>query len=160
MIFCLHLPNIFIEKPTIMKKTLILLCFFTMSFSHGQVNNDADVKAINKVLKKARIAWSNNDIEGFMDSYWKSDSLAFYGNKGVTYGWENTLDHYLTYYPTAAYTGTLSFKINAVNNIAPDAYYVLGEYHLKREIGNADGIFMLVFKKINGMWKIIADTSV
>ncbi len=143
-----------------MKKIIILFCVLAFTTTYAQVNKDSDIKAINKVLKKARIAWSNNDIEGFMDSYWKSDSLAFYGNKGVTYGWDNTLDHYLTYYPTAAYTGKLSFKINAVNNIAPESYYVLGEYHIKRDIGNADGIFMLVFKKINGEWKIIADTSV
>ncbi|MFS4483692.1 YybH family protein [Hyunsoonleella sp. 2307UL5-6] len=142
-----------------MKNIFLLFCVLTFGTTHAQINKGADVKAINKVLKKARIAWSNNDIEGFMDSYWKSDSLAFYGNKGVTYGWENTLDHYLTYYPTAAYTGKLSFKINAVNNISPDSYYVLGEYHIKREVGNADGFFMLVFKKIDGKWKIIADTS-
>lgn len=142
-----------------MRKLITLFCFLAFGITHAQINKDSDIKAINKVLKKQRIAWSNNDIEGFMEGYWKSDSLAFYGNKGVTYGWENTLDHYLTYYPTAAYTGKLSFKINAVNNIAPDAYYVLGEYHIKREVGNAHGIFMLVFKKINGEWKIIADTS-
>lgn len=143
-----------------MRKLTILICFLAFSFSNAQANKEADVKAINKVLKQARIAWSKNDIEGYMDSYWKSDSLAFYGNKGVTYGWENTLDHYLTYYPTAAYTGKLSYKINAINNIATDSYYVLGEYHIKRDIGNADGLFMLVFKKINGAWKIIADTSI
>ncbi|WP_203255983.1 YybH family protein [Hyunsoonleella ulvae] len=142
-----------------MRKLITLFCFLAFGITHAQINKDSDIKAINKVLKKQRIAWSNNDIEGYMEGYWKSDSLAFYGNKGVTYGWENTLDHYLTYYPTAAYTGKLSFKINAVNNIAPDAYYVLGEYHIKREVGNADGFFMLVFKKINGDWKIIADTS-
>lgn len=142
-----------------MKKIIILFCFLAFSITNAQINKDSEIKAINKVLKKQRIAWSNNNIEEFMEGYWKSDSLAFYGNKGVIYGWENTLDHYLTYYPTAAYTGKLSFKINAVNNIAPDSYYVLGEYHIKREVGNADGIFMLVFKKINGAWKIIADTS-
>lgn len=138
---------------------LVICLMLSCSLYAQNTNKEADVKAIQKVLKKARIAWSKNDIESFMESYWKSDSLAFYGKKGVTYGWENTLDNYLTYYPTAAYTGTLSFKINAVNPIAPDAYYVLGEFHIKRDIGNADGIFMLVFKKINGEWKIIADTS-
>ncbi|TBN05315.1 nuclear transport factor 2 family protein [Hyunsoonleella flava] len=143
-----------------MRKLITLFCFLAFGFTNAQVNKDSDIKAINKVLKKQRIAWSNNDIEGYMEGYWQSDSLAFYGNKGVIYGWENTLDHYLTYYPTAAYTGKLSFKINAVNNIAPDSYYVLGEYHIKREVGNADGLFMLVFKKIDGKWKIIADTSV
>lgn len=132
-----------------------------MAFSfYGQTTTNADTKAISKVLKNQRIAWSNNDIETYMEGYWKSDSLAFYGKKGVTYGWHDTLDHYLTYFPTAAYTGKLSYKINAITNIAPEAYYVLGEYHIKRDVGNADGIFMLVFKKINGAWKIVADTSI
>ncbi|TFG89432.1 MAG: DUF4440 domain-containing protein, partial [Candidatus Atribacteria bacterium] len=27
------------------------------------------------------------------------------------------------------------------------------------KVGNADGIFMIIFKKIKGEWKIIADTS-
>jgi ketosteroid isomerase-like protein len=142
-----------------MKKTLLLLIILAFGFSHAQINKDADIKAIQKVLKKQRIAWSNNDIETFMEAYWHNDALAFYGKKGVTYGWDATLDHYLTYYPTAAYTGKLSYRINAVTNIAPEAYYVLGEYHIKREKGNADGIFMLVFKKIDGEWKIIADTT-
>jgi len=138
--------------------TLFFISFF--GFTYGQIeNNPKDIKAIKKVLKKQRLAWSENNIEEFMEGYWKSDSLTFYGKKGVTYGWENTLDNYLTYYPNASYTGTLSFKINVINNISPDSYYVLGEFHIKREIGNADGIFMLVFKKINGKWKIIADTS-
>lgn len=94
-----------------------------------------------------------------MEGYWKSDSLKFYGANGITYGWENTLERYKKAYPTEDHTGTLSFKINAVTKITDGAYYVLGEYHLKRNAGNADGIFMLVFKKIEGEWKIIVDTS-
>ena len=27
------------------------------------------------------------------------------------------------------------------------------------EVGNADGVFIIIFKKINGEWKIIADMS-
>ncbi len=126
---------------------------------YAQNNEEADIKAINKVLKKQRIAWSNNDLEGFMKGYWKSDSLKFYGANGVTYGWENTLERYQKAYPTEDHTGKLSFKINDISPISEGAYYVLGEYHIKREVGNADGIFMIIFKKINEEWKIIADTS-
>ena len=142
-----------------MKKLLVLLFMASFFFSFSQSNEEADVKAINKVLKKQRIAWSNNDIEGYMEGYWKSDSLKFYGTNGVTYGWENTLERYQKAYPTKKHTGKLSFRINDVSKISTGAYFVLGEYHIKRDVGNADGIFMLVFKKINGEWKIIADTS-
>jgi hypothetical protein len=142
-----------------MKKLILLLCLISSFNSFSQTTEEDDKDAIMAVLKAQRIAWSNNNIEEFMEGYWKSDSLKFYGSNGVTYGWENTLERYQKSYPTEDHTGKLNFKINDITKISEGAYYVLGEYHLKREVGNADGIFMLVFKQINGAWKIIADTS-
>ncbi len=138
---------------------MVLLCIVCFFSSYAQSNDEADIKAINKVLKKQRIAWSNNNLEEFMEGYWKNDSLKFYGSNGVTYGWENTLERYQKAYPTKEHTGKLNFRINAITKISEGAYYVLGEYHLKRDVGNADGIFMIILKQINGEWKIIADTS-
>jgi ketosteroid isomerase-like protein len=94
-----------------------------------------------------------------MEGYWKNDSLKFYGANGITHGWENTLENYKKGYPTKEHTGTLKFKINAISEINTDAYYVMGEFFLKRSVGDANGIFMIIFKKIDGEWKIIADTS-
>ncbi|MDG1729505.1 MAG: nuclear transport factor 2 family protein [Algibacter sp.] len=142
-----------------MKKLVMLLCMVCFFTGFSQTNEEADIKAINKVLKKQRIAWSNNNLEGYMEGYWKSDSLKFYGSNGVTHGWENTLERYQKAYPTEDHTGKLSFRINDITKISEGAYYVLGEYHIKRDLGNADGIFMVIFKIINGEWKIIADTS-
>ncbi len=143
-----------------MKTYFLIFCTLIVGqISLAQSTEKQDVKAIKAVLKEQRLAWSKDNIEEFMEGYWKSDSLKFYGSNGITYGWENTLERYKKAYPSEDHTGTLSFKINAVTKITDGAYYVLGEYHLKRNAGNADGIFMLVFKKINGEWKIIADTS-
>ncbi len=143
-----------------MKKTILLLCilgFFLNGFS--QTTEKEDKEAIINIMKTQEKAWSNNDIEGFMEGYWKSDSLKFYGKSGLTYGWDKTLANYKKGYPTKEHTGTLTFKINALTKINDGAYYVMGEYHLIRKVGNADGIFMIIFKKIDGEWKIIADTS-
>ena len=142
-----------------MKKIILLLFLVSFFYSNAQTTEQDDIEAIKTVLKKQRLAWSNDNIEEFMEGYWNNDSLKFYGNNGITYGWENTLERYKKAYPSEDHTGILSFKINAVTKIADDAYYVLGEYHLKRNVGNADGIFMLIFKKIEGEWKIIVDTS-
>ncbi|MFH6771076.1 YybH family protein [Gaetbulibacter aestuarii] len=141
-----------------MKKIIFVLCLMLAYGSYAQ-NEEADKKAIQKVLKEQRLAWSKNNIEKFMEGYWKSDSLKFYGANGVTKGYDATLARYKKAYPSEDHTGTLSFRINDISKICADAYFVLGEYHLKREVGNADGIFMQVFKKIDGEWKIIADTS-
>lgn len=138
---------------------ILFLCITTALNCDAQSSNGKDEKAILAVLKAQRIAWSNNNIEEFMEGYWKSDSLKFSNNNGVTYGWESTLEKYKQSYPTKDHTGKLNFKINAIDKINEGAYYVMGEYHIKREVGNADGFFMVVFKNIDGKWKIIADTS-
>ena len=135
--------------------------FFTFLYlgASAQSNYKEDSEAILAVLESQRMAWSNGDIETFMEGYWKNDSLKFYGAGGITYGWENTLSRYKKGYPTKDHTGKLEFKINALTQINSDTYYVMGEFFLKRHVGNANGIFMIIFKKINGVWKIIADTS-
>lgn len=115
--------------------------------------------AILKVMKDQEIAWNNGDLEGFMQGYWKSDSLKFYGSNGLTKGWQNTLDNYKRGYPTKADTGTLNFVINDISRIENNNFWVMGEYHLKREAGDADGVFIIIFKMINGKWKIVADMS-
>ena len=45
-----------------------------------------DKAAILKVMKEQQIAWSKNDLEGFMQGYVNSDSLKFYGKSGLTKG--------------------------------------------------------------------------
>ena len=136
-----------------MKKIISICILSLLMISCSTPSEEADKKDILDLMKMQENAWSNNDLEGFMQGYWKSDSLKFYGSSGLTYGWEKTLANYKKGYPTKNETGTLNFKINDVS------YFVMGEYHLKRTIGDADGVFMIIFKKINGEWKIIADTS-
>ncbi|NNE33083.1 MAG: nuclear transport factor 2 family protein [Winogradskyella sp.] len=146
---------------------LALLCFSCISIKADVTtdevqNNEATDLAeagIRLVMQQQEIAWNNHDLEGFMQGYWKSDSLKFYGSNGLTKGWENTLNNYKKGYPTKAESGTLNFVIKDISKIEGDNYWVMGEYHLTRVIGDANGVFLIIFKKINGSWKIIADMS-
>lgn len=118
-----------------------------------------DKEAILAVMRLQEKAWSANDLEGFMDGYWKNDSLKFYGSSGLTKGWQQTLDNYKRGYPTKEHSGTLNFKINDISRIDQGSYWVMGEYFLKRSVGDANGVFLIIFKKIDGEWKIVADMS-
>jgi len=142
-----------------MKKIAIILFSLVLISCSQNTSEEKDTQEILAVMKQQEKAWSNHDLEGFMDGYWKSDSLKFYGSSGITKGWQQTLDNYKKGYPTAEHSGKLSFKINDISKIETNAYYVMGEYHLKRSVGDANGIFMIIFKKIKGKWKIVADTS-
>ena len=142
-----------------MIRKLFILAIVISLTSCTQANEKTDRETIVSILKAQEQSWNNYDLEGFMNGYWKSDSLKFYGGSGLTYGWEQTLKNYHKRYPSKDHTGTLKFVINDVSKIQDESYFVMGEYHLKREVGDADGVFIIIFKKINGEWKIVADMS-
>jgi hypothetical protein len=141
-------------------KNILFLCFAFFIFNGiAQTTDTEDKAAILSVMKTQEKAWSNNDLEGFMKGYWKNDSLKFYGSRGLTRGWQQTLDNYKKGYPTKADSGTLSFTIDDISKIDEGSYWVMGQYYLKRTVGDANGVFLIIFKKINGEWKIVADMS-
>ena len=142
-----------------MKKFIYLISILSIVGCSNSYIQEEDKTALLEILSAQEKTWSNHDIDGFMEGYWKNDSLKFYGASGLTYGWDKTLANYKKRYPTKDYTGTLNFKINDISKINDGAYFVMGEYHLTRKVGNADGVFMIIFRKINGEWKIVADTS-
>ena len=135
---------------------LLLLPLFCFGQEREWTSEEQEILA---VIEKQRQDWNNFDIEGFMEGYWKSEELRFYGSNGVTSGWVNTLERYQKAYPTKEHTGQLKFVINEISRIEKNSYYVMGEFHLERPVGDANGIFMILFRKIDGKWKIIADTS-
>ena len=142
-----------------MKKIIFILCILSFSIGNSQSSEKEDKAAILSVMNLQEKAWSNNDLEGFMHGYWKSDSLKFYGSNGLTKGWQQTLDNYKKGYPTKEHSGTLNFTISDISKIDEGSYWVMGEYHLKRSVGDANGVFIIIFKKIDGEWKIVADMS-
>ncbi len=118
-----------------------------------------DETTIRSLLETQRLAWNEGNVEKFMEAYWKSDSLMFIGKSGVTYGWQNTMDNYKKGYPDTAAMGKLTFNIIEVKRLSVLYFSVVGKWHLTRSIGNVEGHFTLLIKKIKNKWVIIADHS-
>ena len=112
------------------------------------------------VLSTQTAAWNRGDVAGFMHGYWESDSLVFIGQKGLTYGYQATLDNYRKNYPSPAAMGQLDFSNLHVSPLAPGAAQVVGRWHLARPAaGDLQGHFLLVLRQIGGQWVIVADHS-
>ena len=142
-----------------MKTILSILLFLSLASCSTPVSDTEDIKAIRKLLADQEKAWSDHNLEGFMDGYWKSDSLTYFSGGKITQGWQVTLDNYKKKYSSPAETGKLRFKIANITKINDGAYWVMGEYFLTRKIDDINGTFMIVFKRIAGEWKIIGDSS-
>jgi hypothetical protein len=139
-----------------MKKISFLPALFFSIVAFAQSSDDVTIR---KVLDNQVKAWNKGDIEGFMQGYWKNDSLLFIGKTGINQGWQKTLENYKKRYPDTTAMGKLSFDIILVKELSPEYYYVIGKWMLNRSIGDLNGYYNLLFRKINGTWVIIADHS-
>ncbi len=138
-------------------RLLLFLILLTVPFAglHAQQPQSA----IKALLQKQTDSWNQGDLETFMSTYWQSDSLIFIGKRGPTYGWQATLDNYKRSYPDTAAMGKLNFNLLEMKALSNDTWFVVGKWHLTRTIGDLEGHFSLLIKKIRGNWKIIADHS-
>jgi ketosteroid isomerase-like protein len=139
-----------------MMKKILPSCFLLL-ISCFSIHAQQDKQAILKVLEDQRIAWNNGDIDGFMQGYWKSDSLMFVGKTAPVYGWQGTLERYKKTYPDKSAMGTLTFTVIKVKLLDTTNAFMLGAWNLKREKDSPGGYFTLWFRKINGIWVIVVD---
>lgn len=116
-----------------------------------------DRQAILTVFQDQEAAWNAGDVDRFMQGYWRSDSLAFIGGNGITYGWQETLDNYKRRYPDRKTMGHLTFTLLHMKKLGPKSAHVIGKWHLKREMGDIGGHFTLIWRKIQGEWLIVSD---
>ncbi len=138
--------------------SLVLIGLNAIGQSVNQQSGDAEeIKQIKNVLKDQAAAWSEGNLEKFMEGYWKSDSLMFVGSRGITYGWDKTLANYKRGYPDKSHTGKLDFEIHHIQKVGEGGYFVIGKFMLTREVGDASGFFTLLWKKIDGEWKVVVD---
>jgi ketosteroid isomerase-like protein len=138
-------------------KKLLLLTGIIISLSSMAQTKDEQI--IRKMLADQISYWNKGDIPGFMQGYWENDSLVFIGKNGPTYGYNNTLRNYQKNYPNKDYMGVLNFDLLSVQAIEKDHFFVIGKFMLQRKVGDASGHFTLIFKRINGVWKIVSDHS-
>ena len=123
------------------------------------IAQNSDKQKIMTSLDQQVKCWNKGDLECFMGTYWKSDSLKFMGGSGITYGWQNIMDNYKKKYPDQTHRGQLTFDIISMEPVGQDHYFVIGKYYLSREIEDARGLFSLIWRKMKGDWVIIADHS-
>ncbi len=148
-------------------KQLVVLVFVSLLMvpAFGQSTNSSSAVAANRrailqILKRQTDDWNAGRIDKFMVGYWPSDSLTFVGKAGITYGYRATLDNYVKRYPNRASMGTLKFDILQLDFPSPNVAYVIGRFHLTRpEVGDAEGHFTLLWRKIKNRWVIVSDHS-
>ena len=114
-----------------------------------------------KVLLKQEDAWNHGDMETFVQAYKDAPDTIFITHQ-ISRSYNGMVEAYKRDYPTRAAMGTLSYSNLEVRTLDENFAVVVGKYRLdrgKKDGGNAEGLFSLVFEKTDKGWKIIIDHS-
>jgi ketosteroid isomerase-like protein len=134
--------------------TALFLCLITGAALAQPAKDEA---AIRRLMANQVDAWNKGNIDEFMKGYWRDDSLVFIGKAGPSYGYRQALANYKKNYSSADQMGKLFFDLLRVKKLSADYYFVIGKWFLKRKAGDIGGIYTLLFRKINGQWRIVVD---
>ena len=136
---------------------LLIMLLDTIVFPQVSAAQNSDETAVRQLMANQTNAWNRGNIDEFMKGYWQSDSLVFIGKSGPAYGYTTTLENYKKRYPDTAAMGKLHFDLLQVKKLSPEYYHVLGKFTLRRSIGDLQGYFTLLFRKIKNRWVIVSD---
>ncbi len=104
-------------------------------------------------------AWNEGNLDAFMNIYWKSDDLKFISGAKMTKGWSSTLKRYREKYADDSGLGRLSVDKTDVEMVTGDVAIVTGRFTHNKGGVSTGGAFSLVWKRINGQWRIVHDHS-
>ena len=141
------------------KITLFLMMLF-LGPGRGQaqeVLSDQDSIAIVSKLFEQQVAWNEGDIDRFMETYWPNLQITFVGGGGIEQGWKAVKDNYYRRYPDRSAMGKLTFEVLQLRKTDVHSALLIGTYHLSRDIGDLQGVFTLIWRKLENDWVIIHD---
>src|ERR1700748_1575362 len=130
----------------------ILLVFLASVTLSGQTSDPLHTASrqeldVIKVLLAQEAAWNRGDLTAFASGYKDSPDTLFITHQ-ISRGYAGMVEQYRRDYPTRATMGTLSFTDLEVHPLDENFAVVIGKYRLergKKEGGNAEGLFSLVF---------------
>lgn len=115
---------------------------------------------ISTIMQHQQAAWNQGDLVGFMNGYWRSDSLMFIGKNGMTQGHDATLARYEAGYPDRQAMGQLSFDNHHWIGLSTLSGWLVGSWRLDKSDGEVvQGMYSLLWMKKDGVWVIVADHS-
>lgn len=112
---------------------------------------------IRAVLAAQVAAWNAGDLEGYMQGYWKNDSVRFVSGNGVSHGWSAMLERYRRGYPDKARMGRLRFEDVEVSVHSAGSASVFGKWLLERAGDAPWGYFTLLMKRTDAGWRVVLD---
>jgi ketosteroid isomerase-like protein len=123
------------------------------------MHSATETAAIQAVLDAQAVAWSQGDLDAFMQYYWNDPALYYASSGTLVRGWQPLLDSYRARYGEGAALGSAAFSDVQIDLLGAEAAKAHGRFEVtvagKRA---AAGSYTLVLRRFAGEgWKIVAD---
>jgi uncharacterized protein (TIGR02246 family) len=143
-----------------MKKLFLLIALISIVGLLWAGNDTTkDIKDIRATMDQQLEGWNTGSVDGFMKGYWKSEKFTFQSKNKRLNGFEQLAAMYKKNY-AGDKMGTLNFKDIEVKALAENLYLVIGRWQvITKNKEKNEGLFTLIFRKIDDKWKIIHDHS-
>lgn len=129
--------------------------------TEGQPDCDARTWAlIAAVLDESAAGWNTADLPRFMESYADRDDVLYVSRGQLVTGRAAIEAVYRDVFAHPGAMGKYFPNIVACRRLANDHAHVLNRFRLARDVafgGGIDGFASLLFARIGGCWRIVAD---
>jgi hypothetical protein len=146
-----------------MKKNIVLFLLLPLIslFAQGKQDlgkyyNEKEEKIILNIIDSQAKAWNEGSLEGYMDAFWRSESLRMVSKAGVQYGWDTTMKMYKESIKSKEDMGTLWLKAVKLDFLNKDVVFIIGRWEVDQK-EKTGGHFVQLWKKIKGKWVITTD---
>jgi len=135
------------------------IIFFILLFPLAVFPQSRDEIGVRATFEQSLESWNAGDLDGYMDTYDKSDSILFINKSLIAYGWKDANETFRKAFPTKESMGKLTLTIKAAKQLSKDFWLVVGSFQVERGKDSFGGNFSDLVQKIKGKWKVVVDHS-
>jgi uncharacterized protein (TIGR02246 family) len=128
------------------------------SLRANSIISKPDDQQVHEVMLKMLDRWNAHDIEGYMETYWKSPELLVVVDSEQFNGWQQLHDSYVNGYPNRIAMGFIQPKRIQVKLLKPDLALALTWWSATFPTSKQTvvGTSTMNLQKFDGGWKIVA----
>ncbi len=135
---------------------LMILCAPCFNGEINAIDKKTPEMQAQEAMTKQAQAWNKGDLDGYMNAYWKSDSLIFIG-KSMQRGWDSVNSSYQKLYADKSKRGELKFTYLKTTAFTENDVMIVGRWEVTIYEAKRGGYFTVLLKKINNEWKVVYD---
>jgi ketosteroid isomerase-like protein len=112
---------------------------------------------ITTLILKGYDRWNAQDLDGYMEMFWKSPDLVYTVDNEVTWGWAELRAALLRAYPNRSAMGTINSERLQVRVLTSDLATAVNSWSMQFPKVKLVGTSLVTLRKFSEGWRVISD---